>query len=255
MRRIIECDGRAGPEDFFRGVNEAAPAPHCSFARRFEECTPSSPKRSRTMKQQSTRRALARFALVAAASVAAASLWAQNRPEQGLLLDAMTWQQEVVTARTGPWPANGWYRIVALEQDIHVRAVKPTDRQAIPADALYFRLPGTTLKTGLHSSLSDLEVLRPRDHAMSLAGRYTLRVEEVDASVRYEIGYAGHSYTYVVGPAGSSTSVRAVADIDGDSRPDFLVDVRGLATYLLLSTRAQPGLNLPTAEMPSDAAH
>jgi hypothetical protein len=28
--------------------------------------------------------------------------------------------------------------------------------------------------------------------------------------------------------------------------------VEGQATYLLLSTRAQPGLNLPTAEMPFD---
>ncbi|MBC5784019.1 hypothetical protein H8N03_13795 [Ramlibacter sp. USB13] len=204
------------------------------------------------MKPLSTRSALVRFALVAAAAGAAASLWAQNRPEQGLLLDALTWQQEVVSGHSGPWPSTGWYRIAALEQDIDVRAVKPTERQAIPADALYFRLPGTTLKTGLRPGLMHLEMVRPRDDDAARPGRYTVRVEEVDASVRYQIGYAGHTYTYVVGPAGASTSVRAVADLDGDSRPDFLVDVEGLATYLLLSTRAQPGLNLPTAEMPAD---
>jgi len=44
-----------------------------------------------------------------------------------------------------------------------------------------------------------------------------------------------------------------VADLDGDSRPDFVIDVDGLASYLLLSTKAQPGLNLPTAEMPAGA--
>jgi hypothetical protein len=207
------------------------------------------------MNSPSTARALARFALVTAAAIAAASVWAQNRPEQGLLLDAQTWQEEVVTASTGPWPANGWYRLVPTAQGVEVAAVKPTDRQAVPADAMFFRLPGTTLKTGVRTSYRDMEVLRPprigRDHELSLGKRFTLRVEEVDASVRYEIGYGPHTYTYVVGPAGASTSVRAVADLDGDSRPDFVIDVEGLATYLLLSTRARPGLNLPTGEMPA----
>ena len=151
------------------------------------------------MNSPSTTRALARFALVTAAAVAAASVWAQTRPEQGLLLDAQTWQEEVVTASTGPWPANGWYRLVPTAQGVEVVAVKPTDRQAVPADAMFFRLPGTTLKTGVRTSYRDMEVLRPprmgRDHELSLGKRFTLRVEEVDASVRYEIGYGPHTYT------------------------------------------------------------
>ena len=208
------------------------------------------------MEQASTRRALARYALVAAASIAAASLWAQNRPEQGLLLDAQTWQEEVASARTGPWPASGWYRLVPGTQGVEVRSVRPTDRHTIPADSLFFRLPGTTLKTGMRPGYRELEVVRAprlgREHDLSLGRRYSVNVAQVDASVRYEISYGGHSYSYLLGPAGASTSVRAVADLDGDSRPDFLVDVDGLATYLLLSTRAQPGLNLPTAEMPAD---
>ena len=203
------------------------------------------------MENLSTRRALARFALVAAASVAAASLWAQNRPEQGLLLDSLTWREEVVTASTGPWPGRGWYRLIAGEDGVEVKSVRPGDRDTIPADAVFFRLPGTTLKTGVRASYRHLEVLQPRDHALSLGRRFTLQVEEVDAGVQYAIGYAGHTYRYVLGPRGSTTSIRAVADMDGDGRPDFLVDVEGLATYLLLSTNAQPGLNLPTAEMPA----
>jgi hypothetical protein len=204
---------------------------------------------SRSM-NPATRRALTRFGLVAAASIAAASLWAQARPEQGLLLDAQTWQEEVASASTGPWPDRGWYRLVASDQGLEVRSVKPGDRDTIPADAVFFRLPGTVLRTGVRSSYAQLEVLPPQD----LGRRYSLRVEEVDAGVQYAVGYAGHTYRYILAPAGSSTSVRGVADIDGDGRPDFLVDVAGRCTYLLLSTQAQPGLNLPTAEMPAAGA-
>lgn len=199
-----------------------------------------------------TRRALARFALAVAAAAAAASLWAANRPEQGLLLDAQTWHDEVQTAETGPWPATDWYRIVAREDGVEVRSVKPTDRDAVPADALFFRLKGTTLKTGVRPSQRQLEILH-RANGASVAGRFSLQVAEVDAGVRYQVTYGGRDYDYLVGPKGSSTSVRAVADLDGDGKPDFLVDVEGLATYLLLSSKAQPGLNLPTAEVPFDA--
>lgn len=207
------------------------------------------------MNSQSTRRALARFALVAAASIAAASLWAQNRPEQGLLIDATTWQEEVASASTGPWPDRGWYRLVAGEAGVQVQAVKPADRDSIPADAVFFRLPGTELRTGERPSWRHLEVLQPRagrDHAFALGRRFTLDVQDVDAGVQYAIGYGGQTYRYLLGPHGASTSVRAVADLDGDGHPDFLVEVEGQATYLLLSTKAQPGLNLPTAEMPAD---
>lgn len=207
------------------------------------------------MKSLSTPRALARFALVTAAAVAAASIWAQNRPEQGLLLDAQTWQEEVMTASTGAWPADGWYRLVPQEKGIEVRAVKPADRNVVPADALFFRMKGTRLQTGLRASYRHLEVLQTprlgRDHELTLRGnRFSLRVEEVPAGVQYAVGYGGQTYTYVMGPQGATTSVRAVADIDGDSRPDFLVDVDETATFLLLSTQAKPGPNLPTAELP-----
>jgi hypothetical protein len=194
-----------------------------------------------------TRRALARFALVTAAAIAAAGVWASNRPEQGLLLDAQTWRDEVLTATTEPWPADGWYRLVAQDDGVDVRAVRPTARQAIPADAVYFRLRGTTLKTGLRTSEQGQE-----QWGQPQPGRYSLHVDEVDAGVQYAIGYGGHTYTYLVGPRGVQTRVAAVADLDGDHQPDFLVHVCDRAVYLLLSSRAEPGANLPTAELPAD---
>jgi hypothetical protein len=214
-------------------------------------------RRSTMRSQKNTARALARFALVTAAAITAASLWAQNRPEQGLLLDAQTWNEEVTTASTGPWPQDGWYRLVPQENGVEVRAVKPTDAATLAADALFFRLPGTPLVSGLRGSYRHLEVLRQmrleRDHELALGSmRFSLRVEEVDAGVQYAIGYGGRTYTYLLGPQGAQTSVLAIADLDGDRRPDFLVEVEGRATFLLLSTQAQPGANLPTAELPTD---
>jgi len=201
------------------------------------------------------RRAVLRFALVAAASAAAATLWAANRPEQGLLLDARTWQDEVAAASTGPWVADGWYRLVVRDEGVDVRPVRPSDRDTIPRDALFFRLPGTPLVTGQRPNLRALEVAQPprlgRGHALSLAGRFSLQVQDVPAGLRYQIAYDGRAHDYLLGPRGAGSRVRAVADLDGDGRPDFLVDVEGRATYLLLSTRAQPGPNLPAAEMPA----
>ncbi len=200
-----------------------------------------------------TRRALVRFALVAAASVAAASLWAQGAAEPGLLLDAHGWRDEVATAATGPWPANGWYRLAPREREVDVRPVRPTDRVADPSgDELYVRLPGATLASGPRPAVVYPEVLQlPRmgvDHALALGDtRFTLRTDYVDQGIAYTIAYGGESYRYVLGrPGADHTVVRAVADVDGDRRPDFVVDVDD-TVYLLLSTQARPGTNGPTA--------
>lgn len=203
--------------------------------------------------QITTRRALARFALVALASAAAASLWAQGRNSEGLLLDAHTWQEEVVAASTGRWPADGWYRLVPQDKAIDVRAVSPNDPVTVTAaDALYFRLPGTELKQGRRAGYRYPAVLQqPRmgvDHELTLgASRFSLRVGYVEQGIEYAIGYGGQTYSYVLGgPGADHTVVRAIADVDGDALPDFVVDVDD-GVYLLLSTQAQPGVNQPTA--------
>ena len=88
-----------------------------------------------------------------------------------------------------------------------------------------------------------------QDYELTLgASRYSLRVENVAKGMHYTIAYGGQSYSYILAPFDATrTAVRAVADLDGDAQPDFVIDVDD-ATYVLLSTRAQPGANLPTAE-------
>ncbi|HET8747415.1 MAG TPA: hypothetical protein VFM98_17580 [Ramlibacter sp.] len=205
------------------------------------------------MSRRQTVSAVARFACVAVACVAAASLWAQARPETGLLLDAQTWREEVVTASTGPWPEEGWFRLVPLDQAVEVRAVKPSEQATtVAADALYFREPGVALKEGRRTGYRYPAVLQqPRmgvQHELSVGGtRFSLLAAYVDQGIRYTIAYAGESHDYVLGgPGADHTVVRAIADLDGDRQPDFVIDVDD-GVYLLLSTRARPGLNAPTA--------
>jgi hypothetical protein len=206
-----------------------------------------------TMTSRKTLGAVARFTLVAAASAAAASLWAQVRPETGLLLDAQTWREEVVAASTGPWPQDGWFRVVPRDKAVEVRAVKPTDGiDAVAADAMYFRQPGVALAQGLRVGYRYPEVLQqPRmgvQHELSVDGtRFSLLADYVDQGIEFTIGYGGASYSYVLGTPGADHAVvRAVADLDGDRQPDFVIDVDD-GVYLLLSTQARPGANAPTA--------
>jgi hypothetical protein len=207
-----------------------------------------------TSRKDGALRALARFSLVAVASALAASLWAQARPEPGLLLDAQAWQQEATAAAPGAWPADGWYRLVPQGATVEVSAARPGEGTGlVAADAVYVRLPGVTLKTGTRSAYRDPRVLQqPRlgmDYELSLAGtRFSLRVEPAGERLLLVVGYRGQAYTYELGYADAAAGVRAVADFDGDAAPDFLVDV-GDATFLLLSTQARPGANLPSAEL------
>lgn len=199
-------------------------------------------------------RALVRFGVVAAAAIAAASLWAQARPEPGLLLDAQAWQEEAAAAAPGAWPADGWYRLVPQGRSVEVSTARPGEGAGlVAADAVYVRLPGTLLQTGLRTASRDASALQsPRlgtDYELSLEGkRFSVRVEPAGEKLQYVIGYGGQNYVYELGLADAQTAVRTVADLDGDAAPDFVIDVED-ATFLLLSTRARPGANLPSAEL------
>jgi hypothetical protein len=127
----------------------------------------------------------------------------------------------------------------------------------VAADAMYFRLPGVALQEGQRTGYRYPEVLQqPRmgvQHELSVGGtRFSLLADYVDQGIAYTVAYGGASYRYVLGaPGADHTVVRAVADLDGDRQPDFVIDVDG-SVYLLLSTQARPGANQPTAHYTED---
>jgi hypothetical protein len=205
-----------------------------------------------------TLRALRDLGLVAAAAGAAASIWAAGLPEEGYLLDAPMWREEVaLNATSGLWPTDGWYRLRLEDKAVDVRAVKPSqplDAQADTDDALYFRMPGTALKQGARAMYRNAAAIAQpklgKQYELTLGKtRFGFSVESGAKGMRYDIAYGGETYSYQLGAFDATeTRIKAVADLDGDARPDFLIDV-GDQTFLLLSTQARPGFNAPTAEL------
>lgn len=71
---------------------------------------------------------------------------------------------------------------------------------------------------------------------------------------QYTIEYDNHKYEYSLGEFGWDSSITAIADLDGDGKPDFIISVGGNNSgfeAILLSSTARPGKNLPTASLRS----
>src|SRR4051812_12080159 len=161
MAGIITTPAPSAPEGFFRGVTEVGRAPVvCSAPDSKNDFTP--PHRKSRMKTAPTLRALRDLVLVAAASLAAASLWATGlpEPEQGELLDAPLWRSEIANGAT-EHAAEGWYRIVPRDGGIDVRNASTAAAETTDDDAMYFRLAGLHLQTGLRMMPRSAEMLRP----------------------------------------------------------------------------------------------
>jgi hypothetical protein len=70
----------------------------------------------------------------------------------------------------------------------------------------------------------------------------------------YTIEIGGVSHRYVLPGHGFDTAIQAIADIDGDGKPDFFISQGGNNLGLeavLLSTQAKPGNNTPSATLVS----
>ncbi len=190
------------------------------------------------------------------------------------------------------WPTDGWYRVTHKLGLLEVHAVDAADQQlpaflrdialqlrdpsgqyhptgeveAEVIDTHYVRVPGVKLVEGRLPTVNfSRHVLRPAlDHEYTLAlgdQPFTLTVHNglrnkegvpYGQGAHYVVTYGGETYTYLLGAQGWTSVLRAVTDLDGDGKPDFIVDVdgsNGSDEFLLLSSRAQPGANRPTATL------
>lgn len=201
-----------------------------------------------------TTRALRDLVALWAAAAIAASAWASGIHEEGFLLESSTWHADVAGVPSPDWPVDGWYRLSPTARSIDVRAAMPSaaERRDDPQGTVYVRVPGTHLKEGLRTKYRfNNPALRPKPgHPYELLlgkTRFSFVVESSAEGTRYDVTYGGDTRSYLLGLPGAATQVRAIADLDGDAMPDFLVDV-GDQAFLLLSTRAIPGHNPPTAQ-------
>ena len=199
-------------------------------------------------------RPLASFGAFCTAATLAASAWAAGLHEEGFILEAPAWRHEVASVPSPDWPVDGWYRLTPSGKSIEVRAVKPSEAEGgDPDGAVYVRVPGAPLKEGLRARYRfSSQALRPQvghEYQLLLAKtRFSFTVESDGVGTHYNITYGGQTHSYLLGLPAAATTIQAIADLDGDTMPDFLVEV-GDDTFLLLSTQARPGSNLPSAQL------
>lgn len=155
------------------------------------------------------------------------------------------------------------------QSEVSVEAT-PFELTADQARAIYLRVPGVALHEGsvpLYLFNNGTAHLSPQ-----LDNRYDLMLGtqpfafSVQNGLRgkngapygdgahYRIEYDGQVYEYDLYGSGWRSHIEAITDLDGDGKPDFIIYVDGDnsgAKYVLLSSRAKPGKNPPTASLSS----
>lgn len=200
------------------------------------------------------RKALHQITILWAAGAVTAAAWASGITEEGYMLAANDWRSEVASVPSPDWPVDGWYRLSPGRRGIDVRAVVPSRaEEGDPEGAVYVRVPGTRLAEGMRPRVRFVAgEFKPQvgtDYRLELDKTpFSFAVHSDRDGTRYEINYAGSVHTYMLGLPAAATKVKAIADLDGDGLPDFMLDV-GDESYLLLSTQAKPGGNLPSAQL------
>lgn len=204
-----------------------------------------------------------------------------------------TYEFPAVLANKAPvsWPADGWFRMVQKEHAFVIDPVitPPTARPAFlqsiakaaesqeegtfsDADSkpMYVRVPGSKLRTGivtpfkfkngtsrLSPQLDYRYELKLGEQAFAFRVQNGLRGKDgkpYGGGAHYFIEYDGNLFEYSLEGFGWESFVQAIADFDGDGKPDFLIYVSGSNSgheYLLLSSQAKPGRNPPTASLHS----
>lgn len=151
-------------------------------------------------------------------------------------------------------PADGWYRVTDKDGALQVQAVAapipaPGEDEAEEIDTRYIRIPGARIAEGRLPTVAQagrvLAAGANRAFHFELAGTpFTLTVRN---GLVYTVVIGEDSYAFHVdGGMAEESEVLAVADIDSDMKPDFILRV-GDRELLLLSSFANPGLNPPAA--------
>lgn len=190
--------------------------------------------------------------------------------------------------RPQAWPASGWFRLTLATGRVEIEPVASTanrqppfleaivaaigkpapDVQIEAPDRIYLRVPGASLVEGARPAYvfqNKTSHLKPRldfryelqlgDQPFALTVRNGLRTAAgapYGSGAQYTIEVDGKAYEYVLGEFGWLSTVEAIADLDGDGKPDFIISVGGNNSgyeAIVLSSKAVPGRNVPTASL------
>lgn len=174
--------------------------------------------------------------------------------------------ERVATPRQGGLPE--FMRSIANQLESTETQTEPAPYDAVPDDIFYLRVPGVRFREGQIGAYvfkNGSSSLRPKlDH------RYELKLGEqafafvvmngyrnsagvaYGEGARYAIEYDGRTYEYELGGFGWDSSIAAIADLDGDGKPDFVIRIGGNNSggeAVLLSSQARPGRNPATASL------
>jgi hypothetical protein len=192
----------------------------------------------------------------------------------------------------GRWPADGWNRLTIARDRVVVAAspgqprqrpaflesivaqveafrngTMPQESSSPASDDIYLRVPGAALVYGASPAYvfrNGTTMLRPMlDHRYELqlgTTAFALTVQNGKRTANgtpyggalYIVEVDGASYEYLLGEFGWDSTIEAIADIDGDGKPDFIVRVAGSNgdhEVVLLSSQAKPGMNPATASL------
>jgi hypothetical protein len=163
----------------------------------------------------------------------------------------------------------------SIVTQLETRATGSTTSQSLSpveapewVDQLYLRVPGSRFLEGSIQAYvfkNGTSTLRPKldyRYELQLGGlsfAFTVRNglrgkngEAYGSGAQYTVEYDGHEYEYSLGEFGWDSTIRAIADLDGDGKPDFIVTVGGNNSgyeAVLLSSKAKPGTNPATASL------